>query len=938
MKHKPMIVVLALSSLLLTLCTGGRTEPTSSITPQIPTQAPPPNTTPFPTSIPGVTPSPTVSPEPVPPVSVIASTRTVASDIAPGWTRFTNVNDVYDLAFAPDGTLWAMTSGGLVHWDLNTDTYVRYLVQARDIAVAPDGTLWLATVYGLCHFTAPDDNADDGATCVNYTRADGLIHNDVRAVAVTDDNLVWAGTQTGVSRFDGSVWQSYPAPVPTVDLAVAPNGEVWHATAAGIGRYLPSQDAWMTFTEEHGLPNLNAQIIAIGPDGEVWAYMLWQGVYRFDGEQWQALGEIPDGIVADIAFAADGTPWVSTDSMHYPVGSLFQRQGDAWTNVTQPQGLMFNRAVAVGLGGVVATGTNLGLGIYEDGEWRLLKDGPTRDRVTSVVVTPDGAVWFAFGDSSTSTPGGGLSRFDGLEWEYYLEDAEVNALAVAPDGSLWVGTGEAVKRFDGRSWKVLIECEGYPPCGAFDIAFTPDGAAWFANGFSLTRITDPGAAIEAHTSAGDTGDGQPWTRYEKLINSVVAAPDNAVWMNGWEGLQDSGFVARFDGENWKIYKTADSFPGGFRVGAVTDDGRVWGVTREGQLASFDGRLGPDDAPWMFYYPPDGFTLGSIVTIAPDGGLWLASDNGVLRFDPSVGLTSAEPGAVVDGWTAFSKKDNPIHDYAAIAFGPDDEIWFGATRFRPTQVLPAEPSPTATSSQATTQATATPSPVLSSQAIDVSWDNDPNARIIRYYSPYTTAGLAGAYDRNYYIPEAQVWGDGRIIWLLREGARRRVLEGRLTLGQMRALLERIVEAGFFGWEDTYYTLGGNSHPSMHLSVSLTGRSKEVSEHGGAPDAFYELRQVLTSGAGSVGSDFVPARGYLAAVPELIEADVPLWPDASTGITLDQVGEGRYIDDEALAFTWQAVNKNPRAPVYVKSNGQVYTIMVQIPGLSYFEPPP
>jgi hypothetical protein len=44
------------------------------------------------------------------------------------------------------------------------------------------------------------------------------------------------------------------------------------------------------------------------------------------------------------------------------------------------------------------------------------------------------------GDDSLSTPGGGLSRFDGQDWQYFLDGAEVGALAVAPDGSIWLGT------------------------------------------------------------------------------------------------------------------------------------------------------------------------------------------------------------------------------------------------------------------------------------------------------------------------------------------------------------------------------------------------------------------------------------------------------------------------------------------------------------------
>jgi ligand-binding sensor domain-containing protein len=624
MKTKHLVTLLMLFSLLLTSCMAGTPEP---------------------------------------PSSTIASTTTVATSVAPGWTRYDSINYIHDLAFAPDGTLWASTNGGLVHWDLITDTYTRYLIQVTNMAVAPDGTLWLTTGHGVCHF--------DGTTRRTYTDADGLIHNAVRAVAVAPDGVVWVGTERGVSLFDGRSWKSYPSNVPTQDLAVAASGEVWAATAGGVGRYMPSQDAWTTFTEEHGLPGLEAQVIAIGPEGDVWTYILWQGVYRFDGKDWHAVDGITGGIVADIAFATDGTPWVATvGGTHYPGGHLAYRDGNTWNDVTSEHGLMSIGAVALGPGGsgtvapqVVAAATNLGLRVYQGGEWRLLKDGPTSDRVTSVAVTPDGAAWFGFGDHSVSTPGWGLSRFDGQEWQYFLGDAEVTVLAVAPDGSLWAGLGCDVRRFDGIAWETIARCEEDLPIGnVLDIAFTPDGAAWIANGFALAHF-----------------DGQTWTVYDKLINSLEVAPDGAIWMNGWEGLQDSFYVARFDGENWPTYKNADSFPGAFLVRAVTSDGLVWGTVPEGRLASFDGQSWTDSQSWTFHTTAGSLPLDNIrgLAMAPDGALWVVTSSGVARLDGE--------GASDGAWTTYTM-DNGLASGigSAIAFAPDGAIWFGTTRFQQAQ--------------------------------------------------------------------------------------------------------------------------------------------------------------------------------------------------------------------------------------------------------------
>lgn len=84
-------------------------------------------------------------------------------------------------------------------------------------------------------------------------------------------------------------------------------------------------------------------------------------------------------------------------------------------------------------------------------------------------------------------------------------------------------------------------------------------------------------------------------------------------------------------------------------------------------------------------------------------------------------------------------------------------------------------------------TAQPSAMPAPQVIDIRWDTSPTARIIRYY----TGPGALAYNIDFYIPEAQVSGNGRIIWT--QGSfhtPRQVLVGDLTPDQMKALLQHI----------------------------------------------------------------------------------------------------------------------------------------------------
>jgi ligand-binding sensor domain-containing protein len=666
MRARDLSILFVLSTLLIAACNQGT-----------PTPAPVP-TGPG-ASIPQPSPSaliPTTErPDPGPLPATIDSTTTVASDVAPGWVHYESINEILDLAFAPDGGLWVATRGGLVRWDLDSGTYRRYALLAYQVAPAPDGTLWLNTESGLHRL--------DGTTCEQPPDVPGGTGGQIYALAVMPDGDLWTSSDLGASRFDGTSWASYPLGVGVRGLEVSDEGALWASTANGVAQYREAEDSWVFHAQEQGLPGPQVHIIGAGPGGEGWAYIAWEGLYRYNGEAWQLIESPPGGDVRDIAFAADGTPWIGTvGGSHYPGGALSYWNGEGWMDVSSATGLISFSAVAPGPDGVVAAATNLGLGIYENGEWRMLKDGPTSSREASVAVTPDGAAWFAFGDESLSTNGSGLSQLDGQEWQYHLGDAEVGAPAVAPDGSLWVGAGCSIQRFDGAAWETLAQCDQELPVGnILDIEFAADGSVWVASGLNLIQY-----------------DGQTWTRHDKLVHAVVAAPDGSVWVNGWDGSLGSQYVARFDGSEWTIYSTSETFPGRFAVSAVTPDGRVWGIVPERGLVAFDGLAAPngqtwtDSASWEFYAPPEGFPLngGPGPVLAPDGALWVRSQQGVARFDPAVAAAEIEGDSPDAAWTVY-EHDLEGRGLGGIAFGPGGEIWFGATRF---QAALAESSPAA----------------------------------------------------------------------------------------------------------------------------------------------------------------------------------------------------------------------------------------------------
>jgi ligand-binding sensor domain-containing protein len=650
-----LLVVLLIAVVALAACAGGTPTPTPPLAPfEASADRPMPSPSAF---LPATA---TAEPRALP--ATFHSKNSVAVELAPGWTRYDGINEVQDLAFAPNGALWASTTGGLVRWDLDTGTYTRYLILAHRLAVAPDGTLWLDSEYGLCRF--------DGTTCDRPPDLPEFMASDLYALDVAAAGDLWVGGAQGASRFDGTSWTGYPLGVGVYELDASHQGEVWAATSEGVARYREADESWVFYAKEQGLPGPQIWTVGVSPKGEAWAYVAWEGLYRLDGEEWLPVEDPPGGQIREIVFADDGTPWVGTvGGTHYPGGALSRWGGYGWDDASSGSGLISFRAVAPGPDGVVAAATSLGLAIHQNGEWQMLKDGPTSSPVMAVAVTTDGSAWFAFGDQSLSTNGSGLSQFDGETWHYHLGDAEVTALAVAPDGSLWAGVGCGVQRFDGSAWEALAQCDQELPVGnVLDIEFAVDGSVWMATGLNLVRF-----------------DGQAWIPYGKLVHSLLAAPDGTIWASGWEGSQGSQFVARLDGDEWTTYYMAESFAGTFWVSAVTADGRIWGLAPDRGLAAFDGRAWSEAESWAFYAPPDGVLLhsGRGPYLAPDGALWMHSQHGVARFDPALAAAGAAGNRSDAAWTVYGTGDGSEgSSIGPIAFGPDGEIWVGATRIQP----------------------------------------------------------------------------------------------------------------------------------------------------------------------------------------------------------------------------------------------------------------
>ncbi len=246
---------------------------------------------------------------------------------------------------------------------------------------------------------------------------------------------------------------------------------------------------------------------------------------------------------------------------------------------------------------------------------------------------------------------------------------------------------------------------------------------------------------------------------------------------------------------------------------------------------------------------------------------------------------------------------------------------------PTEAAPTEAAPTLQVPPETPTSLPAPS--------EVAWEADPNALILRYWSPDRSPG---PYAVTSIIPPLQIWGDGRVIWLSSGTVnyQRQLTEGYLSPDQLREMLQRIAAAGFFAWKDFYQ--GAAPLPYRILAVKLAGRPAHrvwVAEN--APEGFGDLVNYLLALPGNAGQakPYVPASALLRATqipsPEP-GSDIPAWPEAGYSLEEASAGAGISIDGETLRFAWNLVNEDPAAPALVQSQGKSYYITLAVPRVS------
>lgn len=564
----------------------------------------------------------------------------------PEWTSYTYAGQINDLA-ETGGLLWAGTDGGLVVWDIgaggDAPPAAKFTVEhglpgnrVTAVVAGPDGAVWAGTRTGLGRY--------DGRAWRVFTTADGLPSDDIRDLVVDRDGVLWAATGGGLGAYDGREWRAVRssgllAQLPSDDvltLAVGPDNRLWAGTDRGVA--VSDGRDWQTYDAGDGLSEDRVLKLAVAPDGKVWAATPG-GLNYFDDATWIALGPV-------------GVPPVEGEA--WAVGALAAETGGALVGLAagapvlatvDPTGAATPLEFVSPVPGVHAfldgpSGRWVGTA---DGVYRQTPDGWARLEPPSDL--PGAAIngLLEAGGELLAATSDGLVQFNGA-WRVAgtddgLAPADVRALDATSGGEVWAAFADprdGLSRLgaDGRWQSVSCAEDGPPSRQIAGLARAADGTLWLATDDGVGRF-----------------DGQAWTHFTLRdglpageVTAIAVLPSGEVWAGTPAGL------ARFDGAGWQVVD-----PAAVDYLVADESGALWAVVGGRDLARLEG----DTLVRLAALPGSLAVRGLAVG---QGDAWLATADGVAHYDGNA-------------WTVTTTADGlPSDDVTAVAVDAAGAVW------------------------------------------------------------------------------------------------------------------------------------------------------------------------------------------------------------------------------------------------------------------------
>ena len=490
-------------------------------------------------------------------------------------------------------------------------------------------------------------------------KAVGALHRDSRG-------RLWAGTNSGLSRFDGDGWQFFQTGLPNQKISAihsTRDGSIWIGTAGAGAAHLKfnvTDPREGSASEDEAGRDERPPLITI--------YTTRDGLLH--------------NRIAGIQEDRDGNIWLAGGVPSSPSpepGGLSRFDGKSFTNFTSSKASFIDhvRAFLIAADGSLWTGGLAGItrldpySLVTFGSADGLDDGVVRD----LLVSPDGECWANINNAM-------ISRFDGARWHKVgtsegLAAASPSSFDLDSSGSLLIGDAfthafrlpPPAERGERLLFESVETIES-----AQVLMRSADGELWFGTSEGI-RPAGERNAFAAWMNVGD-------------IRLAAVGPEGVLWFAGQEENARSAGLFRL--EDGKIENLTHLLPYWDVRGIETLVDRSLLVATMGGMI----RVAPDGssaAPWPADQSVDLGQRIFDVRQDPQGRIWVATAKGVFFTDGTA-------------WSNLDQRDGLMEaTINSIRFGPDGSVWVGGwqegvTHFRPSQRIPRAPQVTVQTGQ------------------------------------------------------------------------------------------------------------------------------------------------------------------------------------------------------------------------------------------------
>ncbi len=591
------------------------------------------------------------------------------------------------------------------------------------------GFLWIGTQDGLNRF----DGYDFEVHRHDPRRVHSLSANRVNAILEDSRRRLWIGTSQGIDHFDRATrrFDRFPLPPdaagPIHDLVEGSDGTLWAASSTGVLRLAPNENHWKGVSTEA----VDGQVRRVRPaeDGVLWylvdspgfepnrlcrqdqtssrchaigtalAFDLdlegnpWFGV--LPGEQLHGATFPQDGfdaaserLILDVLFEPDGRIWAASDrgletstpgaadgrTVEHPFGERSDMLSGYVSRVFRDRSRTLWLGTEHGLyrhDPFAKPIRHHGLHEIPANQGQLLRRGPA---VSALAEGPEGTVWVG------SFEPGGLYRLDTASgrWDRSpLGDSVPNQhiwALLAEEQTLWIGLSSSLCRAEWPSDQ--LRCE--------DLAATSQ---------AIVRDDQDRLWRSGHGALLRLESSQEWTRYSYEAPDLapeaaeilhLLADEGGIWIGAWGGPLRRLDLAKGSFETWRRVD-----PSGWeQVSPIFDlhrtgDGLLWLATGDG-LSRFD----PATEEFLHYTHADGLPGTNVFSLLPESDqvLWLGTNRGLARVQIEAGAVHAVRSfGVSDGVVnvEFNRNARLRTEEGRFLFGGLD----GVTEFLPWGIRP-----------------------------------------------------------------------------------------------------------------------------------------------------------------------------------------------------------------------------------------------------------